>query len=167
MLLGSNEVRHQEAINGPATNWGGRKEQHNRFGDGLASQRFKELVSKGMFEITNFPKKICEHLNMTTLTTATSKLDTLTLVPTRSDSTGLAGKNVSLLYKRPPCRRSVDQAPRVCMGYIVSTQIDEILKGEKLDRVTYFQRSTDSASDSAPMINVLLETLRGPNVYKN
>lgn len=103
---------------------------------------------------------------MTRLTTPVSELDTIALVPLRAGSKGFPGKNVSLLGDRPLYRHAVDQALRVCKTCIVSTDIDEILKGEKLDRVTYFERSVESSSDNAPMIDVLIETLLSLKAYQ-
>jgi CMP-N,N'-diacetyllegionaminic acid synthase len=103
---------------------------------------------------------------MTRLITSVSKLDTIALVPLRAGSKGFPGKNVSLLGKRPLYQHAVDQALRVCKTCIVSTDIDEILKGEKLDRVAYFERSLDSSADNAPMIDVLIETLLSLKIHQ-
>lgn len=82
------------------------------------------------------------------------------VIPVRSGSKGLPGKNTRLLAGKPLYRHAVDSAIRSGASRIViSTDISEILSAELPDCVSVLRRPADLAGDTVSIAPVLLHAI--------
>ncbi|NNE89992.1 MAG: acylneuraminate cytidylyltransferase family protein, partial [Silicimonas sp.] len=87
------------------------------------------------------------------------------IVPVRSGSKGLVGKNLKPLAGIPLWERAVAHGLDAGAGVLVTTDSAEVLKQGKRDRVAFLDRPVELAADDAPMGPVILhalEQIEGP-----
>lgn len=82
------------------------------------------------------------------------------LIPLRSGSRGMPGKNVRELAGRPLWRHTVEQAREAGVGeVIVSTNIREVLEGPGEPLLKIIERPEELAADATPMAPVVIDAL--------
>lgn len=86
--------------------------------------------------------------------------DWTAVIPLRSGSKGLPGKNTRWLAGKPLYRHAVDEALAAgASRVVISTDIAEVLSAELPDRVTALARPAELAGDAVPMAPVLVHAL--------
>lgn len=86
---------------------------------------------------------------------------TLAIIPVRTGSKGLVGKNFLKLAGTPLWQRSAQQGARVAARTVVTTDAEEILAAIPPTGVTYLRRPPELAADETPMAPVIAHALEG------
>lgn len=92
-------------------------------------------------------------------------ISSVAIVPLRAGSKGLAGKNTKLFAGKPLFIHAVEQGLRCCDYCVVTTDIDEIIKGTfKIDAEVY-QRPSHLAGDEVLMNEVISDVIGTLNLH--
>lgn len=82
--------------------------------------------------------------------------DALAVIPLRAGSKGLPGKNIRPLAGKPLYLHSVDQALRVVGKCVISTDIADVLSGDRSPACQVVPRPPELAADQTPIAPVLM-----------
>lgn len=92
---------------------------------------------------------------------ATPPAANVAIVPLRSGSKGLPGKNLRPLLGRPLYRHTLDQALAAGLdAVVITTDIEEVLGADHPPEVTVHQRPAELCADETPMAHVLTDALQ-------
>lgn len=89
------------------------------------------------------------------------------IIPIRSGSKGLPGKNVRILGGKPLFMHAVDAALAAGIDDIIVATDDQSVLDQPNDNYRLFARSPQSARDSAPTHEVLLEAIESLSLHSN